>query len=145
MRENVDNIDIYNDSAIILNNKTPKRIISWITILFILLILFILFSFVRFNTYKTYIGYIELEASDIYFISKLDYDDFPIIKSKKLYIKGKSYSYNIVKIDDGNLILKINLDDSLNIEGNIMQINILSDRTSIFNMIKNKIRKGFGL
>jgi len=51
-----DKLDIYNNSAIILEKKTPKRIISWITILTIIVVLFVVFSMVPFNIYKPFIG-----------------------------------------------------------------------------------------
>ena len=55
-----DNLDIYNDSAIILNKKTPKKIISWITIMIILTLLFVVFSFIPFNIYKPLVGYVDI-------------------------------------------------------------------------------------
>ena len=47
----MDKLDIYNNSAIILDKKTPKKIISWITILIILTIMFVVFSLIPFNIY----------------------------------------------------------------------------------------------
>ena len=143
--KNVDKIDIYNNSAIILDEKTPKNIVSWITILIILFVLFIVFSFIPFNVYKPYIGYIDIKNDDSYFISKLEYSDFPVIKNKKLYIKGKNYKYEIISIEQNNLILKIDLDDNLKIQNNILTISILKNRTSLFEIIGKKLKKGFGL
>lgn len=145
MNENMDKIDIYNNSAKILENKTPKSIISWITILCVLLFFFIVFSFVPFNIYKTYIGVLELNDNDYYFVTKLEYNDFPIDKSKKLYIKGKSYNYEVISIEDDILKLKIDLSDSLKTNNNALIINILDNRTTLFKIVLKKIKKGFGL
>ena len=145
MKEKMDKIDIYNDSAIILSNKTPKRIISWITILVIFLICFIIFSFVPFNIYKPYTGYIYIENGESFFASTLEYSDFPVIKNKKLYVEGKKYKYEIVKLENNNLVLKIDLDNNLKVNKNIIIINVLKERTTIFKILKSKIKKGFGL
>ena len=78
MKVKMDNIDIYNNSAIILNNKLPKKIISWITILIILFILFIIFSFVPFNIYKPIIGYVDIKNNKTYLVLDITKSDFPI-------------------------------------------------------------------
>ena len=144
MSLNVDKIDIYKDSAKILEDETPKNIISWITILCILFIVFVIFSFVPFNVYKTYIGYIEFD-NDYYFVTKLEYGDFPVEKRKKLYIKNKCYNYEIISIEDNILKLKIDFSDDMKINDNELIINVLNDRTTLLKIILRKIKKGFGL
>ena len=145
MNTNVDKLDIYNNSAIILDKKTPKKTNSWITILIIFLTLFIVFSFIPFNIYEPYIGYLNIESDEAFFVSELVYGDFPVIKNKKLYIKNKQYKYDIINIEKNNLVLKIDLEDNLKINNNILTVNILKDRTTLFKIIGNKIKKGFGL
>lgn len=141
----MDKLDIYNDSAIILEKKTPKKIISWITILIILTILFIIFSFIPFNIYKAFIGYVNIDNNNSYIILNHDYSDFPLDKNNKLYIKSKKYNYRVVSIQDNEVVLDINLDDNLKIEGNVVALNMLKNRTTLFNIMKNKIKKGFGV
>ena len=87
----MDNLDIYNDSAIILEKKTPKKIISWITILIILTLLFVLFSFLPFNIYKPLVGYVDIVDNSSYLILNLDDSDFPINKSNECkYLNKRS-------------------------------------------------------
>lgn len=145
MEKEIGKLDIYNNSAAILEGKTPSSIISWITILVIFIILFLIVLFIPFNIYKPYYGTLNIIDSDSYFVSKLEYSDFPYSKNKKLYIKNKRYDYDIVSIDDSYLTLKINLDDSLKINGNKLIINILEDRTTLANIILKKLKKGFDL
>ena len=145
MKEKMDNIDIYNNSAIILNNKTPKNIVSWITILILILITFVIFSFIPFNIYKPYFGYIKLENDNTFFITKLEYSDFPVIKNKKLYINSQEYDYEFIGIENEQLVLKISIDDNLKIDNNMVRVNVLTNRTTLFRIIKNRIKKGFGL
>lgn len=133
----MDKIDIYNDSAIILNRKTPKCIVSWITILILLFIIcFILFS-IPFNIYNSVIGQVILVDNDYYVL--VDSSDFPL--NKKLYIKDKCYSYKIIK-KDNNILLKLDLDDSLKSNNNIILIHTQSNRTTVFKILKEKIKKG---
>ena len=130
-------IDVFNNSSTVLNNKVPNKIISWITVLIVLLILFILFSFISFNIYKTSLGYVEGGYVKIY-----NYDSTIDLKDK-LYIRNKKYDYSIISINNEEVILDIELDKSLNIEGNILTINFLRYRTNIFNIIKNKWKDVF--
>ena len=97
MYTNMDKIDIYNDSAIILEKKTPKKIISWITILIILTLIFLFLSFLPFNLYKTKVGYVNIVDNNSYIVLPIDESDFPVHKNKKLFIKNKKYNYKIVK------------------------------------------------
>ena len=143
MINGMDKLDIYNNSAIILEKKAPKSIISWITILIILLVSLLIISLIKFNLYKSLTGVIYIDKDSTYFMSELSDIDFPVYKDKKLYIKGNKYNYDIVSIKDGILKLKIDLDNSLNVNGNIISVNILIDRTSLFNLIKNEVKKGF--
>lgn len=139
----MDKLNIYNNSAIILEKKTPKNIISWITILIILTILFIIFSFIPFNIYKVFTGYVNIDNNKSYIILNIKNSDFPIDKNNKLYIKGKKYNYEVVSIKENKEVLKVNLTDNLKINGNLVTLNILKERTTLFNIIKNKIKKGF--
>ena len=141
----MDNLDIYNESAIILNNKTPKSIISWITILIIFTVVICILSFVPFNIYKNINSYIIHNENGFYLKLLLKESDFPIYKNKLLYIKGDDYSYDVVEIKDNVVILKLDLKDDIKIDNNVVVANILIDRTTIFKIIKNKIKKGFGL
>ena len=138
-----DKLDIYNNSAIILEKKTPKKIISWITILIILTLIFLFLSFLPFNLYKTKVGYVDIVDNNSYIVLPIDESDFPVHKNKKLFIKNKKYNYKIMKLESDKLILKINLDNNLKIQNNIVKLNILKDRTTLFKIIKNKIKKGF--
>ena len=144
MKLREDNIDIYNNSAIILNRKTPNIIKSWIIILIILSLLFIAILFIPFNIYTSFNGYVMIE-NDISYINIIDETEFPIKKKDKLYIKDKKYKYEVINIDNSNILLKVNLEDNIKINNNIVVVNILKDRTSLFEIIRNKIKKGFDL
>ena len=149
----MDSIDIFNDSAKIIDDTTPRKIISWITILFILMFLTFIIFLIPFNIYKNYFGIVVVdeEASYVY-INYAEYaeyaeyteSDFPFDKSNYLYIDGVKYKYD-VNIDMDNIILKVELDDGININNNLVNISLLKCRTTVFDIIRAKIKKGFGL
>jgi hypothetical protein len=145
MKLKEDNIDIYNNSAVILNNKNPSLIKYWITILIILYLLFLVLLFIPFNIYSNYIGHVILKENESYISITLDKSDFPINKNNKLYIKDKSYKYNVIHIEDNSVLINIKLDENIRINNNMLVVNILKNRTTIFKIIKNKIKKGFDL
>lgn len=145
MKLKEDNIDIYNNSAIILNKKTSPFINSYIIILIILSLLFIITLFIPFNIYKSYNGYVIIEDDKSYISLIVDKSDFPVSKNNKLYIRKDSYKYKIVNIEDNNILLNIKLKDNIKINNNIVVVNVLKDRTMLFKIMKNKIEKGFGL
>lgn len=134
-------IDVYNNSGFILNKDISFFEKSWIIILVSLIILFIIFMFIPFNIYKTYNAYIE----DNYVYLILENKDFPVNKSNILYIENSSYKYKIISIDNNVVIIDIKLKEDINIENNTFKVNILKSRTSLLKIIKNKIKKGFGL
>lgn len=141
----MDKIDIYNDSAIILNKKMPKSVISWITILLILVMLLIIFFCIPFNIYKSYDSYVSLYNDESYLILSVKENDFPVSKNDKLYIKNDKYDYELININEENIVLKVDLKDELKIDNNKVVVNILSDRKIIFEILIKKIKKGFGL
>ena len=135
------NIDIYNNSGFILNKDISFFEKSWIIILVSLIILFIIIIFIPFNIYNTYNAYIE--NSSVYLI--LEKDDFPVNKNNKLYIENNLYKYKIININNNVVNIDIKLKEDINIENNIFKVNVFKSRTSLFKIIKNKIKKGFGL
>lgn len=145
MKLKEDNIDIYNNSAIILNRKTPKIINSWIIILIFISLLFMIILFIPFNIYNSYGGYVQIKDNKSYINLIVNENDFPINKNNKLYIKNKNYKYEIISIEGNSVILSVKLKDNIKINNNVVIVNILKDRTTLFNIIKNKIKKGFGL
>lgn len=145
MNLSVDDIDIYNDSAIILKRKTPKYLNYWLVILFLIIILafvILMIPFNRFNNYKSYIVNID---NKFYINLLLDKSDFPVNKKNILYIKDKKYNYKINSLEENNLIIEVKGIDNLKIENNMINISILKERTTLLKILKKKIKKGFGL
>ena len=140
-----DNIDIYNNSSIILEKKTPLLIKSWIIILTLLSLLFITIIFIPYSTYITYNGYVVLKDSNSYISLNINKNDFPIKSKNKLYIENDKYTYENINIEKNNIILSINLKHEIKINNNLLTLHILKDRTTLFEKIKTRIKKRFGL
>ena len=115
----MDELDIFNNSAIILEKKVPKKIISWLTILVIIFCFLTIVSFIEINIYKPIIGKYKNNSLEMYI------DGFPINKKNILFANGKKLDYKI-------------LDKNLRIENNIIIINMLKGKTSLYKIIKSK-------
>ena len=123
-----------------IDNK-PKSIISWITILITILILSLIFINIPFNTYKSFNGYIFEYNKKFYIRLLINKSDFPVNKKDTLYVKDKKYKYKVINIDRKKYILDLKLEDSIKINNNIVRVNIKKGETTVFRVLKNKIRK----
>lgn len=141
----MNDIDIYNNSKLIIESKMPKRVISWVIILIVLSCLLIILFSISFNIYKSYFGEIIKEDNNFYLNLYLDESDFPISKKSSIYIKDKKYDYRIIDINDGILRLEVDLDDEILIANNMVTVNVVSKRTTILKLVLSKIKKGLGI
>ena len=130
---------MYSNSEFILKYKLPKIVNSWLILLKIMTILFIIFMFIPYNTYQNHIGYVEIKNNNSYILLE---KNTPL--NKNLYINGKKYEYKIVDNKD-YIKIKLELEDSLKIDSLYLNVNIRSDRKTLFKVLKNKIKKGIGL
>ena len=138
MKLEMDNIDIYNNSAFIFNEEQPKMVKYWFILLIVLTILFSFIIFIPYNKYNKYEGYI----TNNYLYIKLNKKDFPIYKNKKICINDECYKYKVQSIEKDVVLLDLKIKEEINIDNNTLIVDILKDRTNIFMSIKNKIKKG---
>ena len=130
---------MYNNYDFILKHKLPKIINAWTLVLKTLVLLFIFSLFIPYNTYKNYIGRVKIQNNNSYILLE---KNTPL--NKNLYIDGKKYKYEIIDISDYTKI-KIDLDEYLKVDSLYVNISIGSDKKTLFNELKNKIKKGIGL
>ena len=128
----------FNNSRIIIERKTPQNIINWITILFITLILFICISV--FYRYRKYNIYEALILKDDYVYLKIYSSDLP--KDNKMYIYNKNIDYKIVSNDFESTLVKCDLTGDYLISGTPIRVVFKGKYTTLYNEIKNKIKKG---
>lgn len=144
----MDDINIYYNSSVILERKTPKKIISWITILILLLIFILIFGFFfEYTKYEKTVGIVK-ENTLITFIDPIKINKL----NKKIIIENKKYDYTINSISEDytilenknyyEVILDVNLEDKYKINNNILEINIELEKTTLIKEIINFFKKG---
>lgn len=130
---------MYNNSEFILKCKLPRIVNSWLLVLKIMLILLIIFMFIPYNTYQNYIGYVEIKNNNSFLLLERN---TPL--NKNLYINGKKYKYEILENKE-YIKIKLDLEESLKIDSLYLNVDIKSDKKTLFKVLKNKIKKGIGL
>ena len=142
----MNDIDIYNNSSVIMLKKVPVKIISWITILLVFLIFILVFGiFFTYNKYEKCIGIVR--GNNI--VLELSPDKINKIKDR-LYIDNKKYNFEIKEKDyiiivNKNyyeIVLNINLEDKYKIDNNILEIYIELEKTTLLKEIFNFLKKG---
>lgn len=142
----MNDIDIYNNSSVIMLKKVPVKIISWITILLVFLIFILVFGiFFTYNKYEKCIGIVR--GNNI--VLELSPDKINKIKDR-LYIDNKKYNFEIkekdyIIIDNKNyyeIVLNINLEDKYKIDNNILEIYIELEKTTLLKEIFDFLKKG---
>lgn len=136
------NIDIYNNSSIILERRMPNKIISWIMVLILFSIFLVIISFIPINIFKTYSGYVTLKNNNQYINLVMNSNDL-IDKKGILYVKNKSINYEFNSIKE-NIITVLIDNKYLLVPNELIKINLLYDKTTLLKLIRNKILKGFG-
>ena len=145
----MDNIEMYQNSSIIMMSKVPKKIYSWVIILIMSLItllsLSFLFRYKKYLTYEAYInnGYIEFYVDNKFF-SKSSNSDVIIKENKYKYtvIAVEEYSYDMGKADYWKVVIDANVPSEWIIENNRLTLNFLEKETTFAENIINGIKKG---
>ena len=142
---------INNNVSYVLKKRTPNIIKRWLIFLIIsFIIIFVVALKYQYYQICSYVGYIKkVENYQLYIYVKEDV--VSSIKSSKLFIDKKEYSFDINKIsaeyylvDNSNyylIELNINLEDKYLIENNILNITLKNGKTTLF----EELKKGFDL
>lgn len=134
-------INIYKNSSIILERRTPKKVISWITILILFFIFLIIISFIPINIYKAYNGYVSVDNENQYINIILNSDNL-INKKGVLYIKKTRLNYEVISERDNIITMLVNSDYVL-LQNKIIQVNLLQKKATLLEFLRNKMMKGF--
>lgn len=129
-------MNAFNNSRVMIERKTPKKIISWITILIIITVLFICISV--FYKYRKYNTYSALILKDDYVYLKIYSQDLP---NSEMYIYNKKVDYKVISNDFESTLVKCDLKGDYLITGNPIKIYFKGGYTTLFNEIKNKLRR----
>ena len=142
----MDEINIYNNSSIILERKVPKKIISWITILISFIIFILLFgSFFKYTKYEKTIGIVNEDNLIVFLEPSITIDNELIIENKKYDYTINSINKDYTILDNKKYyetILNIDLDSKYKINNNILEIYIELEQTTLMKEIINFFKKG---
>lgn len=145
MKQGMESIDIFNNSANILYHKKPNSIKSWITILILLFIFMLIVINIPYSKYEIYQSKVIKIDGISYLKVRIDEVETPIYNNNNLYINYKKYLYKIKEINDNDIIIDINIPKSINIEGNIINIEIEKTKTTVLKKILKRIMKGLNI
>lgn len=129
--------------------KNPKYIMIWTFIIIILLSSFILLGCIyKYNKFKEFYGLVIEKESERFVQILVSDGDLDIIKNDSMIIEKQniSYSYEIdpsIYSENNKLYRLVNLKiDNIPEEEQIVSVIFKSEETTLFNEIKNKIKKG---
>ena len=141
------NIDIYNNSEVILQRKESKNYKLFI----IIVLIFVLLAIVLVSSYK-YDRTLKLKSlvKDNKINITVSEDNLKLLNNKSILINKKEYQVNIESISeviyDSNYNeyyqVVLNLDNYELVENDVIDIYIVLGKTNFYNMIKEKIRDG---
>ena len=152
----MDNIDIFNNTEIIMTRKMPSKIVSWITVLIIGLVIFLFISiFYKYNDY-IYLDAKVLEDNEKFYLQTYLNDDYiKKISKATLIVDGIEQVFIISKItpsyyNDSNsnniyeVLLEAPVNQKLNINNNIVELRFKLSQTTLINKFMTNIKKELG-
>ena len=129
---------IYCNNDYYLYLKTPKKTISYITILILFSICFVVIGNIKYTKYKKY--------KAVYYNDFIYFETDTLYDLKEMYFDGVKYSYEVDSIDNNDIyyLVKIKSDFSSKWvkNGNYIDIYFVYQKTSVFKEVFNKIWKG---
>ena len=149
---NYPNVDIFNNSPIILNRKTSSSVKIWILFLTLGLIVFIFIaSFYKYHLYSSALAHVKKINSEYYLVTYIKEDMISNMYKYSLLIENERFKFKVVNIseeyylvDNKNcyeVILEVTLKEQWKIENNILNIAFQQDKTTILQETKKGIKK----
>ena len=149
----MNNIDIFNNSEIILRRKSLK-IKYYIISMFILITILINFLiFYQYNPYLNLKAILVIENDNYYLKTLIDESQINDINKNTLIISNKKYKYKVKNISEDyildenynkyyEVLLNAKIDKKLIINNNIIDISIKQPKTTFAKELIKKIKKG---
>lgn len=149
---NYPNVDIFNNSPIILNRKTSKSIKIWLLFLSLGGILFVTIGYYyTYHLYATHLAYVKEINSKYYLVTYLEEEEISKLYYSEVFIEKERFDFKTVAVSKEayiidnkkcyEVVLDINLKEMWLIENNILNIVFKKEETTIL----KEIRKGIQL
>lgn len=147
---NYPNVDIFNNSPIILNRKTSKAIQIWIMFLiFGAIIFFIIGNYYKFSLFTNHIAYVKKIDSKYYVVTYLEEDEIRKLYYSEILIEKEKFDFKVVTISEEvysvnnikcyEVVLDMKLKEMWLVENNILNIVLKKEETTILKEIKKGI------
>lgn len=149
----MNNIDIFNNSEIILRRKSLKIKYYIITMFILITILINFLIFYRYNPYLNLKAIIVVENNNYYLKTLALGTQINDINKNTLIISNKKYKYKVRNISEDyildenynkyyEVLLNAKIDKKLIINNNIIDISIKQSKTTFAKELIKKIKKG---
>ncbi len=130
-------------------NKKVNILYKWIVVLIFIITITLILIFNKYH-YMYYQGSGILKERDYLTINVYIEDIDKVIKNKYIMIGGSTLTYNVANISEeftaqGTILykeitLKIDLEDTINIENNYIKFRIMIDKISMLDYVLSKIK-----
>ena len=148
-----DDINAFNNSAIIYNRKQQIFIISWISIFIISFIFFtIIVIFYKYTIFNIYYGKVVNTKEENSLYIAVDSDFVEMKNRNYLNISGEDYKCKLKKFNDKyyyigtkkywDVIYNCEIPSEINVNDNLIEVKVIKRKTTIFKEILAKIKKG---
>ncbi len=149
----MDSIEILDNNKTVWLQKIPHKIIIWLIIVITsLFILGLLIYFYPYNKIKIYEGLVQKDNQDYYINILVLERDVNNITNKTLLIDNKKKDYKVINIssdyylDNNQRYREVTLKTIINkysiINNNILELKFIIGKTTIYQLFKERIRKG---
>ena len=147
------NINLFENSSIIYMRKQQNKIVSYMIILLIGSILFLLIATrYKYTKYNIYYGKVVNIEDNNYIYMTVDSDFIDEKNRNYLEINDKEYKCHLRSVSDNYYVynstkywevtFNCDLPEEININDNLIEIKMSSNKTTLFKEIIKKIKKG---
>ena len=145
-------IDIYNNSAVIYLRKPSVKISCWVNILVFCILIFICMAlFYEYKISNIYYAKVSIEEEQSYIYMTVDNSFISYKNRNYLNINGEDYPCHLESFSDNyylvnskkmwDVIYSCEIPENLKFDGNILQVEINVRKTTIYKEFVNKLRK----
>lgn len=144
-------INIFDNSEIVMERKVPNKIVSWITILFSLLIMaVIVMCFYSYNRHLNYLGIIKKE-DNIFIKVYVNKSDISRLENQELLVNNTKTNYEIDNVSNTQINtnqgesqyeVTIKLLDSKFKDNEVVDLNFKLNKTTFLKELIYLLKKG---
>ncbi len=143
---------MYQNKWLVIESKTPRYILLWLSFIIFLLFSFFLSLCIPFKQKQYYMGFVTKIENEYYVKIYSSEKEVGKLNRKNVWINEKSYPLAYTKIKEAYTIdasldvfhevyLSVSLPKELKIENNKVEVYFEGDKTTLFRIILQKLEK----